>query len=372
MPAALRKATLPAGPLGQRVLVSADAERQLAALRGKVTRIFDGPSDGDVVRLHERARVYHRDHGWMTLAQARAVIEGWKEHAARQGKTRANSSRVVLSLFDRTGSWSQPWEDAGYAVYRFDLQTCPEMGDVTNFSVEFFNDYFGNFDGNDVYAVLAACPCTHFSGSGARHFAAKDADGRTEESIQLVEITKQVVEYFRPQVWAIENPVGRIETLCNLKPWTVAFDPNHFGDPYTKRTQLWGRMNGELPIAPVEPTEGTKMHRLYGGSSQRTKNLRSITPEGFAYSFFMANNAVDNPLIASGWKFDMLDQRAVAAAITSGMDEAAIAEVVEDLYYMDMDYEGASAALWEACGVAMPKGVPPLRPEPVQQQFALF
>jgi hypothetical protein len=109
-------------------------------------------------------------------------------------------------------------------------------------------------------------------------------------------------------VWALENPVGRIEKLGGLPPWRLSFDPNHIGDPYTKKTLLWGRFNADLPIAPVEPTEGSKMHSQYGGKSLATKNARSVTPEGFAYAFFMANNAYDHPAMTISNKYDRLDQ----------------------------------------------------------------
>ena len=201
--------------------------------------------------------------GFLTIDQAKARIEEWKRHAEQQGETRENSNKIVLSLFDMTGEWSRPWEEAGYQVYRFDIQTDPEMGDVNKFSAEFFNDLYGAFEGQDVYAILAACPCTDFASSGARHFAAKDADGRTVESVELVRQTLRTVEYFKPSVWAIENPVGRIEKLTGLPPWRLSFNPNHFGDPYTKKTLLWGRFNADLPTAPVEPVEGSKIGRAH-------------------------------------------------------------------------------------------------------------
>jgi len=66
-----------------------------------------------------------------------------------------------------------------------------------------------------------------------------------------------------------------------------------YGDPYTKKTGLWGRFTPPLPLFiggdwRVEPVEGSKMLR-YGGNSERTKEQRSETPEGFAQAFFMAN-----------------------------------------------------------------------------------
>ena len=171
--------------------------------------------------------------------------------------------------------WKSFTWNAGYQVYQFDTQLDEESGDVNNFSVDFFNNWFNSFDGQDVYAVLAACPCTDFAVSGARHFAAKDQDGRTQRSIDLVMQTLNTIEYFKPAVWALENPVGRIEKLTGLPPWRMSFDPNHFGDPYTKKTLLWGRFNGQLPLAPVEPTQGSKMWKQYGGKSLKTKKTIS-------------------------------------------------------------------------------------------------
>lgn len=311
----------------------------------QIHHLFDEPAKGEVVRLADKVKVFTKDKGWMTPAEAKAEIAKWKAHAKAQGQTRANADKVVLSLFDYTGKWSAPWEEAGYQVYRFDIQADPQTGDVTKFSAEFFADWFGDFDGMDIYAILAACPCTDFASSGARHFAAKDADGRTVASVRLVHQTLATIEHFKPAVWAVENPVGRIEKLGGLPAWRLSFDPNHIGDPYTKKTLIWGRFNGDMPIAPVEPTEGSKMHSQYGGKSLATKNARSATPEGFAYGFFMANNAVDHPVMALANKFDRLDRTLIDKAINAGVSADAITDAVEDLYYMDLDDAAANDAI---------------------------
>ncbi|MEN6540836.1 MAG: LPD38 domain-containing protein [Mizugakiibacter sp.] len=345
--------------LGQIVKEFNSAQRATVEDGEKITHVFDAPAKGEIVRLNDKVKVYHKEHGWMTVDEARAKIAEWKDHAAKQGAGRnsyenGNSQRVVLSLFDLTGKWSKPWEEAGYQVYRFDIQNnemnevggeTVNIGDINNFSTELFNDVYGSFDGMDIYAILAACPCTDFAVSGARHFAAKDADGRTVASVKLVHQTLATIEHFKPAVWAIENPVGRIEELGGLPPWRLSFDPNHLGDPYTKKTLLWGRFNADLPIAPVEPTEGSKMHSQYGGKSLATKNARSATPEGFAYGFFMANNAVDHPAMAIANKYDRLDRSLIERAVKAGVTEQQIDNAVEDFYYQDLDDEAASEAI---------------------------
>lgn len=88
--------------------------------------------------------------------------------------------------------------------------------------------------------------------------------------------------------WALENPVGRLRHY--LGPPQFSFQPNEYGDPYTKRTLLWGRFAAPLRTLiepPVAATEGSKMWRL--PPSPERQALRSVTPAGFAQAFFEAN-----------------------------------------------------------------------------------
>jgi hypothetical protein len=96
----------------------------------KISHVFDEPGAGKF-RLNDKVKAYHKDHGWMTVAEAKAKIDEWEEHAVAQGrdpKARSlNSDKIVLSLFDLSGEWSLPWEQAGYQVFRFDIQDDPEI-----------------------------------------------------------------------------------------------------------------------------------------------------------------------------------------------------------------------------------------------------
>ena len=192
-----------------------------------------------------------------------------------------NSDKTILSLFDESGVWSAPYVHAGYNVIQVDIQNGVDVLDLGI-------DYFADCGIDDVYGVLAACPCTHFANSGARWFADKDAAGVTQEGIDLVNRTLDIVDYFQPEFWAIENPMGRIKTLCGLPSARLYFQPHHFGDPYTKRTQLFGFFNANLRPCNVLPTEGSRVHRLRGDVPEQ-KKARSLTPEGFAYAFFEQN-----------------------------------------------------------------------------------
>lgn len=210
--------------------------------------------------------------------------------------------KTILSLFDYSGEWSRPYREAGYETILVDIKhgkrthvfTGEGMTRVISVSVghpELF-DLLAKF--GPYHGILAAPPCTDFAVSGAQYWPEKDADGRTSASIELVRETLDLIRAFSPAWWALENPVGRLNRmvpeLAEYGPWY--FQPHWFGDPWTKKTGLWGTFNRALPRSDVDPirfnTQGSWTQSL-GGKSERTKELRSMTPKGFARAFFQAN-----------------------------------------------------------------------------------
>ena len=240
----------------------------------------------------------------ISIEEAQARIAEWKAEAARMGREEDHSKEAIISLFDYTGNWSRPFEEAGYKVLRYDTQDSGWQD-----LIEFFptGDIAGLWArGIKVRGVLSACPCTTFAASGARWWkerhdtpdkeqirklfggrADQYFDTPVEVNEYLVRVTEAVVEFANPDWHVLENPIGRIQRQAGLPNPLMRFQPHHFGDPYTKRTQLWGDFNTDLPTANVEPTEGSKMQSKLRGD--RDKAERSTTPEGFAYAFFMAN-----------------------------------------------------------------------------------
>lgn len=187
-------------------------------------------------------------------------------------------SKVVLSLFDFSGNWSKPYKDAGYEVYQVDIKHGLDILDLNQ----------SDFPFQSVHGVLAAPPCTDFASSGAQYWKQKDLDGRTAASLALIDKTLEIVEWFQPEWWALENPVGRLSKLRPMLGNPLYFQPHWFGDPWTKKTGLWGIFNKDLPRTDVEPDPNSWIMKL-GGKSERTKELRSMTPPGFAKAFFSAN-----------------------------------------------------------------------------------
>ncbi len=173
-------------------------------------------------------------------------------------------SKIILDLCGGSGAWSAPYKAAGYDVR---LITLPEH-DVRLYQPP-----------ANVHGVLAAPPCTVFASSGAR-WPRSDEDYR--DGLSVVDACLRIAATCQPAWWAMENPIGRLVRWLG-KP-QMYFQPCDYGDPYTKRTALWGSFV-EPEKRPVQPTQGSRMHLM----SSRQRNRRAVTPPGFAQAFFEAN-----------------------------------------------------------------------------------
>lgn len=221
--------------------------------------------------------------------------------------------RLIVSVFDYTGEWAKPYADAGYPVLLWDYKG-------EGCLIQRFDHLLGQIEnaienGFYPYGLLMAPPCKDFSCAGAQYWGKKDMTKMpepfgdwtmTEYSRALVDLSGHLRDLFDWTFWVIENPPGRLEAICpELKPFrSMMFSPYQYGDPYTKKTILWGQFNTQLERNHVEPelvtikAGGTKAARTYrgsslwaktGGGSERARALRSKTPAGFAKAFFKAN-----------------------------------------------------------------------------------
>lgn len=178
---------------------------------------------------------------------------------------------LIFDLCAGTGNWSRPYKDAGYRVIRID----PILygGDVRLHKFQ--------PDSMPVRGILMAPPCTHFSVSGCQHWA-KKGDSALIHGMSIVDACLRFIYIYKPEWWCLENPVGRLRDY--IGPPVMSFNPCDYGDPYTKRTLLWGKFNNPK-INPVDPYLGSLMWSLPSAN----KTDRAATPMGFSRAFFIAN-----------------------------------------------------------------------------------
>jgi hypothetical protein len=205
-----------------------------------------------------------------------------------------NQNKIILDLCGGTGAWSKPYKDAGYDVR---VITLPDH-DVLTYQPP-----------KNVYGILAAPPCTMFS--IARNDKTANDPRDLRKGMETINAVYRIIHecLYDPyrisenslQFWALENPYSGYLKRFLGQP-ALVFEPCDYGDPYTKKTALWGMFN-ELKKNPVDPERGTMVKHashfkdLKPVDPEYQKKLgidtrtirRSITPAGFAKAFYEAN-----------------------------------------------------------------------------------
>jgi hypothetical protein len=187
--------------------------------------------------------------------------------------------KIILDLCGGTGSWSQPYADAGYDVR---VVTLPK------------NDVRLYVPPRGVHGILAAPPCTEFS--FAKHYHGKD--NYTHDflgGLEIVSACMRIILTANPVWWCLENPRGYLARW--LGEPDMVFNPWQFGDDYQKTTCLWGKFN-QPNVLETAPPKGIKKfsellnHEIYPEyiETYSRKERRAITPPGFARAFFEVNN----------------------------------------------------------------------------------
>lgn len=188
--------------------------------------------------------------------------------------------KIILDLCGGTGAWSKPYKDAGYKVINV---TLPE------FDVRTFNPP------ENVYGILAAPPCTMFSLARTRAKKPRDFQEGMEIVIACLKIIWKCRYKNKLKFWALENPTGYLRQFLGNPVFT--FHPSDFGEPYTKKTDLWGYFKEPRKIPVILNADEKHRSKInnrklpsisdFTGSKQAAR--RSITPTKFAKAFFEAN-----------------------------------------------------------------------------------
>jgi site-specific DNA-cytosine methylase len=141
-------------------------------------------------------------------------------------------TKFFLDLFSGSGSVGEVAKELGYDVISLDRDMEAEIQidimdwDYTDFPRGFFD------------VIWASPPCTEYS--RAKTTAPRDIEGAN----QIVERTLDILEYFEPKYFIIENPQTGLlkDQLCM---WGLPFkdiDYCKYGMPYRKRTRIWNNV----------------------------------------------------------------------------------------------------------------------------------
>jgi hypothetical protein len=232
---------------------------------------------------------------------------------------------IVISLYDFTGEALKPWAEAGYSCYAYDIQhpdneprgvTYEGGGCITYLHADLhdhntLNAIHSEFADKPVVFGMAFPVCTDMAVSGAAHFKRK-AEANPSFQDEAVSYAVWCARLFNSLhvPFFVENPVSVLATKWR-KP-DHSFHPYEYGgyihddqaehprwpeyiaakDAYPKKTCLWTGNGFTMPWKdPVHPEDGhSRQHKKLGGKSQRTKDIRSATPRGFATAVYEFNS----------------------------------------------------------------------------------
>jgi hypothetical protein len=213
-----------------------------------------------------------------------------------------NRDKIVIDLCGGTGSWSQPYVDAGYTVHNISL---PEYnvgdwwiaGDALRFRKQIWKNDGGEYleiPLKDIYGILAAPPCTMFSIARTTAKTPPDFVGAMSVVESCEQIIRQCMMRGNLKFWAIENPRGKLRRFLGVPKNT--FYQWQFGGQHKKPSDFWGFFNPPKPTVKDEPMFDTdkswqKPERPaeYANLKLDRAAIRAITPRAFAKAFYEAN-----------------------------------------------------------------------------------
>lgn len=178
----------------------------------------------------------------------------------------------VLVACEYSGRVRQAFRNRGHDAYSVDLYEDAEDNSLYHYKADALSLIYDM--GYEWDLLIAHPPCTDLAVSGARHFKAKQADGRQQKALEFV---KALLDAPVPRI-ALENPISIISTAIR-KPDQI-IQPWMFGHGETKATCLW--LKGLPKLVPTDIVDGreARVHRM-APSPTRWKD-RSRTYQGIA------------------------------------------------------------------------------------------
>ena len=138
----------------------------------------------------------------------------------------------LLEVCSGTGSVGKIFKMHGWEVISLDIDRNARPTIVCDIRDFDYKQIGGPFD-----CVWCSPPCTHYSIARSNAKTPRDLEG----SDQIVQQCVNIITWFKPSAWFIENPATSMmkhRTVVRYLPF-VDVDYCMYGFPYRKRTRIW-------------------------------------------------------------------------------------------------------------------------------------
>ena len=140
----------------------------------------------------------------------------------------------LLELFSGTGSVGRVAQELSCTVVSLDLKDADINQDILKWDYKNIDKDFG--------FVWASPPCTEYS------IAKTTGVRKIDEANEIAKKTIEIIKYFEPKYWFIENPQTGLLKQQFMKDFAF-FDVDYckYGMPYRKRTRIWTHIKTWTP-----------------------------------------------------------------------------------------------------------------------------
>ena len=202
----------------------------------------------------------------------------------------------VLELFSGTHSVGKCCESLGWNVVSLDLEL------PADHQIDIFDFDYKQYPQDTFDIIWASPPCTYYSNLQNCWLGRKKKDGEIltkelleehrKESDKLIRKTLEIIDYFKPELWFMENPQrGQLkdrEVVKGLNYYDVSYCMySDWG--YEKRTRIWTNKKnwnnlicdksgscGNMVVIPSDGKIKADTRKLHQNNCGNTEKLQSL------------------------------------------------------------------------------------------------
>lgn len=145
-------------------------------------------------------------------------------------------SLTLLELFSGSGSVGKVADRLGYSVVSLDLKDVKIMTDILECD-------YRKLEKDEFQVTWASPPCIEYS------IAKTTGVRKIDEANEIVLKTLEIIDYFKPKYWFIENPQTGLLKKQDFMNGLPIFDADYckYGMRYRKRTRIWSNCESWTP-----------------------------------------------------------------------------------------------------------------------------